>query len=298
MKPRVLACVVAYHPDSQRLPALIARLQPEVADVLVIDNGQSIDPKAAPWSGMAAVQWHLAPGNLGVGAALNLARQRALDGAYDFLLTFDQDSLPPARYVASLLDIWAQAGDVAHGWAALGPAVQDEATGRALPVQRVDAHLRLVVSADPWSVQQTVAVDHVITSGCVYPVAALSAVGPFREDWFMDMVDTEWCWRARHLGWSVLQTGEVVLQHTIGKAGATVLGRQVLAHPPQRIYFQVRNTLWLLRSRSVPRGWRRRLLAPLARKILLQPLLPDQRLERVLAVIRGWVHGLLRRPPG
>jgi len=296
MKPRVLACVVAYHPDVHRLPALVARLRPEVADVLVIDNGQSIDPKEAPWSGMVAVQWHRAPSNLGVGAALNLARQRALDGAYDFLLTFDQDSLPPAGYVAGLLDVWLRAGDAASGWAALGPAIRDEATGRPLPVRRVDPRLRLVVSADPWSVQQTVAVDHVITSGCLYPAAALSAVGPFRGGWFVDLVDTEWCWRARHLGRSVQQTGAVVLQHTIGKAGVTVLGRQVLAHPPQRIYFQVRNTLWLLRSRSVPRGWRRSLLAPLARKLLLQPLLPDQRLGRLLAAARGAVHGLLRRP--
>lgn len=296
--PRVLACVVAYHPDSHRLSALIARLLPDVAQVLVIDNGQTIDPVAEPWSGMTTVQWHLAPGNLGVGAALNLARQRALDGAFDFLLSFDQDSLPPAGYVASLLGVWARAVDAAGGWAALGPAVRDETTGRALPVQCVDPHLRLVASADPWSAQQTVAVDHVITSGCLYQVAALAAVGPFRGDWFVDMVDTEWCWRARHRGWSVQQTGAVVLQHTIGKAGVKVLGRQVLAHPPQRIYFQVRNTLWLLRSREVPRGWRRKLLAPLARKLLLQPLLSERRLARLLAAVRGGVHGLLQRPPG
>lgn len=291
MTPRVLACVVAYHPDGFRLSALIARLQPEVADVLVIDNGQSIDPGAAPWSGMAAVHWHRAPGNLGVGAALNLARQRALEGGYDFLLSFDQDSLPPPGYVAGLLDVWSRAGDAASGWAALGPAVRDEASGRALPVQSVELHPRPAGPA-----QQTMAVDHVITSGCLYPAAALSAVGPFRADWFMDMVDTEWCWRACHRGWRVMQTQAVVLQHTIGQAGVTVLGRRVLAHPPQRIYFQVRNTLWLLRSREVPRGWRRKLLAPLARKLLLQPLLSDQRLGRMLAAVRGGLHGLLRSP--
>lgn len=291
MMPRVLACVVAYHPDASRLSALIDRLQPEVADVLVIDNGQSIDPQAPPWSGMAAVQWHQAPGNLGVGAALNLARQRALEGGYDFLLSFDQDSLPPPGYVAGLLEVWSRAGDAASSWAALGPAVRDEASGRALPVQRVEPHRRPAGPA-----QQTVEVDHVITSGCLYPAVALSAVGPFRGDWFMDMVDTEWCWRACHRGWRVMQTEAVVLEHTIGRAGVMVLGRRVLAHPPQRIYFQVRNTLWLMRSREVPQGWRRKLLAPLARKLLLQPLLSDQRMGRVLAAARGGLHGLLRSP--
>ncbi|MFN9470776.1 glycosyltransferase family 2 protein [Acidovorax sp.] len=298
MMPRVLACVVAYHPDNRRLQALVARLQPEVADVLVIDNGQSIDPTAAPWSDMPGVHWYSAPGNLGVGAALNLARQRALEGPYDFLLTFDQDSLPPAGYVTGLLDIWSHAGDAVCRWAALGPAIRDEVTGRTLPVRRVDPQLHLVLSADPWPARQTLEVDHAITSGCLYPVAALSAVGPFKGDWFVDMVDTEWCWRARHRGWSVMQTGALVLEHTIGKAGATVLGRQVLAHPPQRIYFQVRNTLWLLRSREVPRGWRRQLLVPLARKLLLQPLLPDRRWARLLAMVRGGVHGLWQRPGG
>ncbi len=294
MRPRVLACVVAYLPDAGRLAALVHRLLPDVADVLVIDNGQTIDPTAAPWSDLAGVQWHRAPGNLGVGAALNLARQRVLDGGYDFLLSFDQDSLPPAGYVAGLLDVWTRAGDA--GWAALGPAVRDEATGLPLPVQRVGKDLRLHASPDPWSVEQAVAVDHVITSGCLYPASALSAVGAFRGDWFVDMIDIEWCWRARHLGLAVMQTGAVVLQHTIGQAGVKVLGRRVLAHPPSRIYFQVRNTLWLLRSPAVPPGWRWRLLPPLGRKLLLQLLLPDQRWARVVAVVRGGMQGLLRRP--
>lgn len=296
MKPRVLACVVAYLPDMDRLSALVDRLLPGVTDVLVIDNGQTIDPAAAPWAGRAAVQWHRAPGNLGVGAALNLARQRVLDGGYDFLLSFDQDSLPPTGYVADLLDVWAREGHA--GWAALGPAVRDETTGQSLPVQRVGKDLRLHASRDPWSEEKTVAVDHVITSGCLYSAQALSQVGPFRADWFVDMIDIEWCWRARCLGLGVMQTGSVVLLHTIGKAGVTVLGRQVLAHPPARIYFQIRNTLWLLRSSLVPRGWRRRLLVPMARKMLLQLLLPDQRWARMRAVVRGGAHGLLQRSSG
>lgn len=298
MKPRVLACVVAYQPHAGRLSALIACLLPDVADVLVIDNGQTIDPETAPWSDMPGVLWHLAPGNLGVGAALNLARQRTLDGRYDFLLSFDQDSLPPPGYVAGLLDVWARAGEGACGWAALGPAVRDEASGRPLPVRHVGPDLRLVRLPDPWSERQTLAVDHVITSGCLYPAAALAAVGPFRADWFVDMIDIEWCWRARHRGLAAMQTGTVTLQHTIGKAGVRVLGRPVLAHSPTRIYFQIRNTLWLLRSAGVPQGWRSTLLVPLGRKLLLQLLLPDQRLARVRAVVRGAVDGLARRPDG
>lgn len=296
MTPRVLACVIAYFPQQERLVALLERLEPHVAQVLVIDNGQSIDPLAAPWNRLAGVQWHRAAHNLGVGAALDIARERVLGEGYDFLLSFDQDSLPPASYVADMLGVWQRAGDA--DWAALGPAVRDEATGDPLPARRVDAQGRLAAGPGPSLAEPAVAVDHVITSGCLYPAHALARVGPFRAGWFIDMVDTEWCWRARHHGMVVMQTGAVSMAHTIGQAGVRVLGRRVLAHSPARVHFQVRNALWLLRSREVPPGWGWQLVAPLLRKVVVQVfLLPGQRLARWRAVLGGAWQGLLSRPP-
>ncbi|EJE53639.1 putative glycosyltransferase [Acidovorax sp. CF316] len=293
MSPRVLACVVAYLPQADRLAALIERLLPDVAGLLVIDNGQTIDPQAAPWNQMQGVQWYRASRNLGMGAALEIARGRVLAEGYDFLLSFDQDSLPPPGYVPQLLGIWAREADAT--WAALGAAVVDEATGAPLPVTRVDGRGGLVASS-ALVPGPAAAVDHVITSGCLVAAPALAAVGPFRADWFIDLVDTEWCWRARHRGLAVVQTGDVAMVHTIGRAGVRVLGRRVLAHAPARVYFQVRNALWLLRSREVPAGWRRHLVAPLLRKVVLQALLPDQRLARWGAVARGGWQGLVGRP--
>lgn len=293
MSPRVLACVVAYLPQADRLAALIERLRPDVAGLLVIDNGQTIDPQAAPWNRMEGVTWYRAPHNLGMGAALEVARGRVLAEGFDFLLSFDQDSLPPLGYVPQLLGIWGREADAT--WAALGAAVLDEATGERLPVTRVDGQGALVASG-ALAPGPAVAVDHVITSGCLVAAPALAAVGPFRADWFIDLVDTEWCWRARHRGLAVLQTGEVAMAHTIGQAGVRVLGRRVLAHAPARVYFQVRNALWLLRSREIPAGWRRHLVAPLLRKVVLQALLPDQRLARWGAVVRGGWQGLVGRP--
>ena len=249
MNPRVLACVVAYHPQPDRLVALLERLLPDVAGLLVIDNGQTIDPHAAPWAGLRGVQWHCAAHNLGMGAALEMARGRVLADGYDFLLSFDQDSLPPAGYVPQMLGIWAREADAT--WAALGPAVQDETTGARLPVTGVDGQGRLVPRGG-LAPGPAVAVDHVITSGCLAAAPALAAVGPYRTGWFIDLVDTEWCWRARYHGLSVRQTDAVAMAHTIGQAGARVLGRRVLAHAPARVYFQVRNALWLLRSPEVP----------------------------------------------
>ncbi len=281
MSGRVLACIVAFHPRLDSLSALIDRLRADADQVLVIDNGHTLDPHDARWAGHANVLWRQPGHNLGVAAALNVAVAHAEDHGFDWLHTFDQDSMPPAGLTGRLVEVARASGP---GMAAFGPVLVDADTGRQFPSMLPMRWYRRKVMLAP---QERVVVDHLITSGCLFAVPALRRVGLFNEDLFIDYVDVEWCLRARRAGLSVLQVGAERMAHSIGNGSIGVFGNRLAVHAPLRTYYQARNGAWLARQRALPLPWRLNDALRSLQKLVLLLLLGQHKAERLRQILRG-----------
>ena len=91
----------------------------------------------------------------------------------------------------------------------------------------------------------------VITSGSLVSVGVYDAIGPFRDAFFIDHVDDEYCLRARKMGYRVLSTCKPVMLHSVG---ASTLHRLlwkktgVTNHPPFRRYYMTRNHIILMKE--------------------------------------------------
>jgi rhamnosyltransferase len=86
----------------------------------------------------------------------------------------------------------------------------------------------------------------VITSGTLHSIPAWERLGGFREDFFIDCIDTEFCLRARARGLEVIRATEPALAHRIGVPSRKwVLGRWMLPtnHSPLRRYYVTRNRI-------------------------------------------------------
>jgi rhamnosyltransferase len=94
-------------------------------------------------------------------------------------------------------------------------------------------------------------VKTVITSGSLLSLAAYSALGPFREEFFMDCVDLEYCLRARSHGFRIIVTRKPLMDHALG---ATTMHRLpwkrtgTSNHLPVRRYYMTRNLIVLVRE--------------------------------------------------
>jgi rhamnosyltransferase len=77
-----------------------------------------------------------------------------------------------------------------------------------------------------------------------------------REDLFIDFVDVEWCLRARSKGFVVLGVCAAGMTHSLGDTHIYSVGRMRHVHSPLRLYYQVRNALWLYRSPQIAFGWK------------------------------------------
>jgi rhamnosyltransferase len=199
----VCAIFVTYHPNAA-LAAEVARVTRQVGGVVIVDNG-SVDAELQMLGRIAtdpSVSLVLNGANLGLARALNIGLQRAAARGFSFVLLFDQDSRADDDMVQTLLAVRASLSSPERV-AIVGAAHRE----RHRPPKQVLAPGDELLGEE---------VDWLITSGSLLWLAAASVIGPFREDFFIDYIDTEYCWRARALGYRLLKTKKPLMSHSIG----------------------------------------------------------------------------------
>lgn len=237
-----VACVVTAFRPSPQLHLNVTALLSQSYSVIVVDDGSGpgyegvLEAVAA--AGAEVVRL---PVNSGIAAALNRGINHARnDSAIRYIVTVDQDSLLPPGYVDALLD-----GEASARAAGLVPGLISPARIHGNPVMSRGTRNGIPIGKEP------------IQSGLMITTEALDALGGFREELFIDLVDTEYYLRAISAGWpTVLADAE--FNHSLGTfVEARVLGRPVIfkAKPvkvriaaPWRYYYIFRNRLHLARE--------------------------------------------------
>ncbi len=251
----VVGVVVTYDPDRQRLQALLQAVGPQVARVVLVDNGSGEDRiawmRALTDSRVSLVELG---SNQGIAAAQNVGISQARAGGCSHVLLLDHDSVPAETMVRELLHAVETVRPSGRGIGAVGPRYLDDLLDNPPPFIRVRG---LRVERCPCPTDDTIVeVDYLIASGSLIPMATLDAVGPMAEDLFIDYVDIEWGLRARQLGFQSYGVCAARMAHDLGDAPLSFLGRKLPVRSPLRHYYHFRNAAWLYRSGNLPRHWK------------------------------------------
>jgi len=265
-KPQVAAVIVSYQPDPSSLAALFNALDGQVAHIFLVDNSDASNPDAEGAVATSAplhskVSLCRLGHNPGLGAALNRGIADAIAAGASHVLLSDQDSLPAPDMVAQLLGSLHALEAAGARVGAVAPVPVDYFTGESWPfkVQRPDKCF--YSDARPSDTQPFVEAITLITSGSLIPAPVLEAVGPMREDFFIDHIDIEWCHRARAAGYSLFGSGKARMQHRMGERSLRIwcLGwHRESAYSPERVYYRVRNYLALCRLDYIDWRWKLR----------------------------------------
>jgi rhamnosyltransferase len=274
------AVVTAYHPD-ERLAAVVESALLSCDAVVVADNTPGDAPSLADKLEDPRVRVLRSGHNRGLAGALN-AGLAELPAEAEAVLFLDQDSVLPPELVAGLVAHLAE--DPRIG--VVGPTPVDADTGG-----------RYERSAD-----RHAAVDDrpsIITSGMVVRRSCFEAVPRFREDFFVDCVDSDFCLGIRRSGSRVVRDADLLLPHSIGSGRDHRIGSlnvRVLHYPAWRHYWIARNGLVLSREFfGAERGFVLTNTLFMARWLLVTALFDDRRRASVPAVLRGLLDGLTGR---
>lgn len=296
--PSIPAVVVTYHPDAG-FGARLAAISRVAAPVLVVDNSTDFAARATVAAAAAEHRADYRPqaANRGIGAALNAAFAELAAAGFAAALAFDQDSVPAPDLAAALAAVHTTLPRCAAVGANWTDAARPDEPSRHLqrhPTWR-SAFTRTVAERD------LTGVLCVITSGTLFDLRAWRSLGGFAEDLQLDLVDSEYCLRARAAGFEIAVAAAAKLAHRRGaKRAVRRFGRTwwPAFMPPARVRLLFHNRLLVLRNlgRRYP-PWAAFECA-FALKIIAEIcLLEDQTAAKLAACARGTWEGLLGRPP-
>jgi rhamnosyltransferase len=281
----VCAVVVTYHPDAE-LPMRLNSVSPQVGKIVIVDNG-SDDAERSMLRDAAAdpkVDLVFNPENLGLARALNVGIQRAGALEFSWVLLLDQDTCIDRDMVATLWGIQASFPD-RERLAVIGSSFRD--TSKRAPDVRDHES-----PGEAWE-----EVEYVITSGSLLPLSAYLAIGPFREEFFIDCVDADYCLRAHAKGFRVIQCRKAVMAHAIGSpTGHKVLWTRKWTsnHAPDRRYYIARNNTVLLHEYGNLRApaWALKSRSRCMRHCKRIALYEQMKARKIAAVFQGWWDGI------
>lgn len=165
--------------------------------------------------------------NVGIGKALNIAADLAINSGYEWLLTMDQDSLIDNEIISKMVNY-----------------LQSNATediGLISPFHYVNPGEKI----PPIEVEDVI---ETMTSGNIINLDAYKKVDGFKEWLFIDSVDHEYCMNLKKHGFRVLRLNDIVMKHNLGDVKIHKLFNKEYPcynHSPFRRYFMVRNAYYL-----------------------------------------------------
>lgn len=290
---QVCAVVVVYHPDVAQLRCLLSAVLPQVCHLLVIDNGCNEQTRnfLQDWADCDCFQILRPPENVGLGAAHNLGISIAQEHECSHILLFDQDSTPSHDMVQRLLAGLETARNDGLNVAAVGPRLVDSRTNVSTPFVRFGVFGVKRLTCD--GVTRPVRTDFLVSSGMLVPLSVLEKVGLLDETLFIDNVDMEWCFRARHLGFSVYGICDATMFHKVGDQLLRLGPYVVHIHMPIRQYYIARNRVLLYRRKYTPRGWIVQDALRMVCKFLIFATLIPMRRQNIYMMLMGFKDGIL-----
>ena len=167
--------------------------------------------------------------NKGIAHRLNQAAALAIAHGYQFLLTMDQDSYFENDAAVEYFNCISLYNNI-ETTAMFGVEFlkQEDENKKCSPLE----------------------VTELITSGSVLNLNVYTAVKGFDEALFIDLVDHEYCYRSILFGYKIIQFKNIFLQHSLGtgfkgRSVATLKITNRTFHSPVRIYYMVRNYLYV-----------------------------------------------------
>lgn len=218
------AVVVVYNPDFQ----VVENIRTYISyfyKTYIVDNSDKVTVNFKEYFPDDSVEYIRFNENLGIAVALNKALY--LENKCEYLLTMDQDSFFSnnmiKKYINHMMHIKQYGENVA------------------------------LISAN-WEKEhdeKVMFVEECITSGNFVNIEIAKKIGGFCEKLFIDEVDYDFCNRLRACRYNILKFNDVFMQHSIGNPsrynffGFTFI---VTNHSPLRIYYIVRNKLYMIKK--------------------------------------------------
>ena len=214
--------------------------------------------------------------NVGLGIALNEAVKYAIKFHFTYLLTMDQDSFFIENDFSKYLD-------TINNYSVRG--------------EKSIFSPNYIIHNKEWYIrnESLFEVEASMTSGSLYPTCIFNELGLFREDFFIDSIDIEFCLRAKKYGILTKIVTTVNLNH---KAGYQKKKHKFLwktfypnEYSPLRSYYIIRNSLVTKNLYPDAKLWSGFFYYWLYKRLFFVLMYEKCKFLKIKGLIMGFIHG-------
>lgn len=224
---KLLAVVVLYYPNINETISFIDRYINDVDKLILWINTPEVDKLEIPiLSQHQNKTLIMGTGkNEGIGYALNKGIEWALNNGFSHILTMDQDSCFEKGHFKKYRNFISLCNE--NNILVYCPRLAT--IHKSLNTSLID-------------------LKFTITSGSIINLSLFKIVGLFREDFFIDGIDTEYSIRGRSLGYRTVMINNCILKQRFGEARISKWGFMSSDYNAFRTYHMVRNhiIIWKL----------------------------------------------------
>lgn len=216
---KVAGVVVLYEPESKDFENIKTYID-DIDFLIIMDNSAESNQSKIPKDDKIEYIWN--HGNIGLAPSLNIACKQAIEKQYLWILTLDQDSKFEDHMVQKLkMKLPSENSEygIVTPWHQTKLDIQK-------PKEEIDFPLT------------------VMTSGNFLNLTIYQKIGGFRDDFFIDGVDIEYCLRLKKNNYKIMRFNEFEMKHELGNIQyRKLLGRTYMCtnHNYIRNYYMARN---------------------------------------------------------
>ena len=243
--------VISFNPEIENLKNLVNQLLIyKNISVYVVDNASSFNVDV----GIQDERLKLIKlkENTGIAKAQNVGIDYAEKNNAEYIVFFDQDSTIPDNFINDLMFDYKQLEIQGLKIGAIGPRFMDERFSFFYPSINYNNGKRERIDTE--NINKPTKSTLLISSGSLVSTSTLLSVGLMRENYFIDYVDTEWCFRAESKGYNNYISSRAVMKHAVGDNMIENRYFKTPIHSPFRRYYITRNAFYMLKEPHIPKG--------------------------------------------
>ena len=277
----ICAIIVTFHPDID-FGVRLASITKQVSTVIVVDNGSTERETTQLYADCTnqKAQLVLNHENLGIATALNLGIKHAIKLNFEWVILFDQDSFANIDLIQKMCAIYTKVTN--NQKVAIFAASYTHPKKQAATVTEMEVDWKVVRRA--------------ITSGSLMPTAIFNEIGGFKDDYFIDYVDLEFCLRAQAKGYKIVKTSAALMTHAVGDPVVhRLLWFKIKStnHSADRRYYIARNHIAMLKAhKNSCTFWLVDCIKKSAKDALTVTFYESDKKAKIKAILQGVNHGL------
>jgi len=285
LKKNIFAGIVVFNPETNLINLVDSLVLQNVKVFLYINKTNSISELILR---TRKVDFYKSKTNDGISKAINIIIKEFNKINYDYLFAFDQDSMIDNNYVKIMIYNFENVLKVNKNTVSFAPQIIDEKFDNEELIKKKASQKQNSINYKE--------VNYSITSGSLFTQNSFLKVGKMNEKLFIDLVDMDWCERAKINNCKLFRAKNVFLKHKIGNKYIKFFGIKKSYHQLDlRVYYIIRNSIYLILFGDNCINWKLERSVKVIIQLFAYPLLSLKKVETILIIIYAIKDALIKQ---